>query len=86
MKAHPQDLFYLKNPAMGYDIVRQGAVLSTLSNEVLLKCSYTEMNSIKNHLCMIFSDLDYSLELYSKRFLYGIFWISPNWSIQYQIL
>ena len=75
-----------KESAMGYDIVRQGAVLSTLSNEVLLKCSYTEMNSIKNHLCMIFSDLDYSLELYSKRFLYGIFWISPNWSIQYQIL
>ena len=45
-----------KESAMGYDIVRQGAVLSTLSNEVLLKCSYTEMNSIKNHLCMIFSD------------------------------
>ena len=44
------------------------------------------MNSIQNHICLIKSDFAYSIELYAKRFFYGLLWLSPNWSLQYQIL
>ncbi len=70
----------------GRDIIGLGASLQYLNPEIFVKCSLTEMNSIKNHICLIKNDFLYSIELYTKRFFYGLLWISPNWSLQYQIL
>ena len=72
--------------ALGYDILKQGASLKYFNSDVVAICDLTEMNSLKSHFCMIKNDFIYSLELYSKRFIYGFFWISPHWSFQYQVL
>jgi hypothetical protein len=70
----------------GHDIIKQGAELIFYKKEMIDNCSITQMNSIKNHLCMMANYPKYSLELYSKRLIYGLLWISPSWSIQYQII
>ncbi len=70
----------------GHDILKQGAKLIFYKIQILENCSITEMNSLKNHFCMIINYPKYSLELYSKRLTYGLFWISPSFSLQYQII
>lgn len=70
----------------GHDISKQGAQLKLYEKQILENCSITEMNSLKNHSCMLTKYPQYSLELYSKRFIYGLFWISPSFSLQYQII
>ena len=70
----------------GHDILKQGAELKLYEKQILENCSITEMNSLKNHFCIITNYPQYSLELYSKRLIYGLFWISPSFSLQYQII
>ena len=70
----------------GHDILKQGAQLKFYEKQILENCSITEMNSLKNHFCMLTNYPQYSLELYSKRLIYALFWISPSFSLQYQIV
>ena len=87
LNSSTQVAFILPDASLGgKELLKQGASFIYFTDEIIKDCSITQNNSLKNHLCMIVNYPVYSIELYSTRLLYGLFWISPFWSLQYQII